>query len=104
MNGNVVAYHSRAFATPSACRLLPARSDDAGANAAGGPDWIHEAKHDGYRLLARKDAGRVTLWRRYGADFTDKLPRSVEAVRSLPVEDALLDGEAVAMAIAISRR
>jgi bifunctional non-homologous end joining protein LigD len=60
------------------------------------PDWIHEAKHDGYRLLARKDAGRVTLWRRYGVDFTDNLPRSVEAVRSLPVEDALLDGEAVA--------
>jgi bifunctional non-homologous end joining protein LigD len=54
------------------------------------------AKHDGYRPLARKDAGRVTLWRRYGVDFTDNLPRSVEAVRSLPVEDALLDGEAVA--------
>ena len=60
-----------------------------------GPMRSHEVKHDGYRLIARKEAGRVTLWSRYGTDFTDKLPRIVEAVRSLPVDDALLDGEAV---------
>ena len=52
-------------------------------------------KHDGYRLLARKQGERVTLWSRYGTDFTDKLPGILEAVRSLPVDDALLDGEAV---------
>jgi ATP-dependent DNA ligase len=22
----------------------------------GGPNWIHEIKHDGYRLMARRDA------------------------------------------------
>ena len=60
-----------------------------------GPGWLHEMKHDGYRLLARKDAGQVRLWSRYGADFTDKLPRISEAVRSLPVDKALIDGEAV---------
>ena len=60
-----------------------------------GPEWIHEVKHDGYRLLAHKDADRVTLWSRYGTDFTDKLPAIVEAVRSLPIDHALLDGEAV---------
>jgi ATP-dependent DNA ligase len=60
-----------------------------------GPDWIHEVKHDGYRLLARKEAGRVALWTRHGTDFTDRLPRVAEAVRSLPVEAALIDGEAV---------
>ena len=60
-----------------------------------GPEWIHEVKHDGFRMLARKDAGRVTLWSRYGTDFTDKLPRIVEAVRFLPVDNALIDGEAV---------
>ena len=60
-----------------------------------GPGWLHEMKHDGYRLIARKDADRVTLWSRYGADFTDKLPRIAEAVRSLPVDNALIDGEAV---------
>ena len=60
-----------------------------------GPDWIHEIKHDGYRVIARKEAGRVTLWTRHGTDFTDRLPRIAEAVRSLPVESALIDGEAV---------
>ena len=60
-----------------------------------GPGWLHEMKHDGYRLVARKDAGRVVLWSRYGTDFTDKLPRIVEAVRNLPVNNALIDGEAV---------
>jgi bifunctional non-homologous end joining protein LigD len=60
-----------------------------------GPDWLHEMKHDGYRLLARKDAGQVRLWSRHGADFTDKLPRIAEAVRALPVDNALIDGEAV---------
>ena len=60
-----------------------------------GPGWLHEMKHDGYRLVARKDANRVTLWSRYGTDFTDKLPRIAEAVRSLPIDNALIDGEAV---------
>ena len=62
-----------------------------------GPEWIHEVKHDGYRLLASKVADRVTLWSRYGTDFTAKLPRIAEAVRSLPIDDALLDGEAVVL-------
>jgi bifunctional non-homologous end joining protein LigD len=60
-----------------------------------GPGWLHEMKHDGYRLLASKAADRITLWSRYGTDFTDKLPGITEAVRSLPVDTALLDGEAV---------
>jgi len=60
-----------------------------------GPDWIHEVKHDGYRLIARKEAGRVILWTRHGTDFTDRLPRIAEAVRSLPVDSVLIDGEAV---------
>ncbi len=59
-----------------------------------GPEWIHEVKHDGYRLLARKDAGRVVLWSRHGTDFTDKLPKIAAAVRSLPVVNTLLVGEA----------
>jgi len=65
------------------------------ARPPGGPDWIHEVKHDGYRLIARKEAGRVILWTRHGTDFTDRLPRIAEAVRSLPVDSVLIDGEAV---------
>ncbi len=61
-----------------------------------GPDWLHEVKHDGYRLLARKQGERVTLWTRHSANFTGRLPKIAEAVRKLPAESALIDGEAVA--------
>jgi bifunctional non-homologous end joining protein LigD len=57
--------------------------------------WLHEVKHDGYRILARKDGIRVTLWSRYGTNFTDRLPKIAEAVCSLAAESALIDGEAV---------
>ncbi len=60
-----------------------------------GPGWLHEVKHDGYRLLGRKQGERVTLWTRYGANFNDRLPKIAEAVRNLPAESALIDGEAV---------
>jgi len=35
-----------------------------------GPLWIHEVKHDGYRLLVRKSAGKVRIYTRRGADWT----------------------------------
>src|SRR5271166_4081321 len=84
--------HSRR--SPPAGFILPAHPTLV-ARPPAGPAWIHEVKHDGYRLIARKDPGRVVLWTRHGTDFTDRLPRIAEAVRSLPVESALIDGEAV---------
>jgi bifunctional non-homologous end joining protein LigD len=60
-----------------------------------GLGWLHEIKHDGYRILARKDGGRVTLWSRYGTNFTDRLPMIAEAICSLAARSALIDGEAV---------
>jgi ATP-dependent DNA ligase len=44
-----------------------------------GPDWMHEVKHDGYRLLARKEGERVTLWTGHGTKFTDRLPRIAQS-------------------------
>ena len=38
-----------------------------------GPGWLHEVKHDGYRIIACKKGERVTLWTGYGADFIDRL-------------------------------
>jgi ATP-dependent DNA ligase len=60
-----------------------------------GPGWLHEVKHDGYRIGARKQGESVSLWTRYGADFTDRLPRIAEAIGKPPAESALIDGEAV---------
>ncbi len=60
-----------------------------------GLGWLHEVKHDGYRIIAHKDGDRVTLWSRYGTNFTDRLPKIAEAVCSLAVKSALFDGEAI---------
>jgi bifunctional non-homologous end joining protein LigD len=60
-----------------------------------GPGWLHEVKHDGYRIIAFKQDERVVLWTRHGSDFTAWFPRIAAAVRSLPIERAMIDGEAV---------
>jgi bifunctional non-homologous end joining protein LigD len=61
-----------------------------------GPDWIHEIKHDGFRLLARRGAAGVRLFTRNGRDWTERLPLIVEALSALKVTTCLIDGEAVA--------
>ena len=60
-----------------------------------GSGWLHEVKHDGYRIVARKQGDRVMLWSPHVTNFTDRLPKVAEAVRGLPAEDALIDGEGV---------
>ena len=60
-----------------------------------GPDWIHEIKHDGFRILARRDSAGVRLLTRNGNDFTSRFPLAVDAVTRLPAHSFLLDGEAI---------
>ena len=64
-----------------------------------GPDWTHEIKHDGFRVLACKQGERVKVWSRRGADFTYRFTSIADAVRSLNTDDALIDGEAVVQRI-----
>jgi len=49
-----------------------------------GPDWVHEIKHDGYRLMARRDPIGIRLLTRNGHDWAPRYPRIV-ALRSLRV-------------------
>jgi ATP-dependent DNA ligase len=60
-----------------------------------GPDWLHEIKHDGFRILARRDAKGVRLYTRNGHDFSGRFPQVVVSVVALPVRSCLIDGEAV---------
>ena len=62
-----------------------------------GVGWLHEVKHDGFRLLVRKLGERSKVWSRRGADFTDRFSGIAEAVRGLKVDRALIDGEAVVL-------
>jgi bifunctional non-homologous end joining protein LigD len=60
-----------------------------------GPGWLHEIKHDGFRILARRDAAGVRLITRAGNDFSVRFPFIAMAIGKLPVRSCLIDGEAI---------
>jgi bifunctional non-homologous end joining protein LigD len=62
-----------------------------------GSAWAHEIKFDGYRILARVEQGEVTLFSRNGNDWTSRMPTLAEAMRAIPAQAALLDGELVVL-------
>jgi len=62
-----------------------------------GNDFVHEVKFDGYRVVARIVAGRVTLLTRSGEDWTARMPTLQAALAKLKVKSAILDGEFVAL-------
>ena len=96
------AWRRRALALPSARsgefpagfkpELAQARS-----HAPAGDDWLHEVKWDGYRLLVDLVDGKATLRSRNGLDWTGDFPAIAAAIEALPVSDARLDGELVAL-------
>ena len=56
-----------------------------------GPGWLHEIKHDGFRILAQG----VRLITCAGNDFTDRFLFIAMALKSLPVRSCTIDGEAI---------
>jgi ATP dependent DNA ligase domain len=60
-----------------------------------GPGWIHEIKHDGFRILAHRRGHGVRLLTRNGKDFADRFPLAAEAIEALPVRSCVIDGEAM---------
>jgi bifunctional non-homologous end joining protein LigD len=60
-----------------------------------GDQWLHEIKWDGYRLIVFKQGDKVRVATRRGLDWTHRFPGIAAAVAALPVERAILDGEAV---------
>jgi bifunctional non-homologous end joining protein LigD len=63
-----------------------------------GPDWIHEIKYDGYRLLVIRDA-RVRLLSRSGLDWTKRFPWIAEAALQNRQTRFVIDGEAVVLGV-----
>ena len=60
-----------------------------------GPQWIHEIKHDSYRLLVRKTSRGGRIYTRRGADWTKRFPAIVEAARKINAASFYADGEGV---------
>jgi len=63
------------FITP----CLPTKTD----KLPSGDLWLHEIKHDGFRVFARKDGDRVRLYSRPGNDMTRSFPLIAEALTRL---------------------
>ena len=76
------------FRTPQLAKLQ--------ADVPAGDAWLHEAKWDGYRLIAQIARGRARLWSRNEIEWTARAPEIVAALEALDLDDAVLDGELVA--------
>ncbi|MCY3930365.1 MAG: DNA ligase D [Acidobacteria bacterium] len=80
----------RRLVDPRSLPLMLATAADRPFSRAG---WIYELKYDGYRLVAAKEGGSVFLRYRRGGDVTTLYPELARALRRLPVESLVLDGE-----------
>jgi ATP dependent DNA ligase domain len=70
-----------------------------GTKVPAGPDWLHEIKHDGYRLIVVRDGARVRLFTRNGHDWTGRYPLIVEAALRNRQTSFVIDGEAVLLGV-----
>ena len=71
------------------CLPSPAKAAPAGSG------WIHEIKHDGFRIMARRGPAGVQLITRAGNDFASRFPFIAMAIGKLPIRSCLIDGEAI---------
>src|SRR5215472_6366452 len=71
---------------------LPTKTD----KLPSGSQWLHEIKHDGFRIIARKTGAQVRLYSRRGNDLSHRFPLIVETLARLRSRSCIIDGEAVA--------
>ena len=83
----MILRHPSSFIEP----CLPSRAE----RPPSGRLWVHEIKHDGYRLMVRRDGARVRCFTRNGHDWTDRFPAIVDAAARIKASSFLIDGEVV---------
>jgi len=76
-------------------RHLPTKS----AIVLHGPDWLHEVKYDGFRLIVHRDGDRVRLLTRNGHDWSGRYPWIVESALKNRTRQFVIDGEAVVLGV-----
>jgi bifunctional non-homologous end joining protein LigD len=62
-----------------------------------GADWVHEIKHDGYRIIVHRDGAAVRLYSRNAYDWTARLAGIATAAESIKAKRFTIDGEAVVL-------
>src|SRR2546421_184799 len=71
------------------CLPSPAPSPPAGQN------WLHEIKHDGFRLMAWREGDAVRLYTRRGNERSSRYTAVASALRALKVTSCVIDGELI---------
>jgi bifunctional non-homologous end joining protein LigD len=61
-----------------------------------GGEWLHEIKHGGFRVVARKNGAQVKLYSSPGTDLTYRIALIVETSARLRSRSCIVDGKAVA--------
>jgi bifunctional non-homologous end joining protein LigD len=82
-------------ANPKLEPCIPTRATKVPAGA----DWLHEIKHDGYRLIVEREGKTVRLFTRNGHLWTSRYPRIVEAALRNRSSSFVIDGEAVLLGV-----
>jgi bifunctional non-homologous end joining protein LigD len=73
--------------------ILPAQPVEA-SKPPSGADWVHEIKHDGYRMIVHRDGPTVRLYSRNAYDWTERLAAIAELIEA---KSFTIDGEAVVL-------
>jgi len=73
---NPISSHPRALPAGFIAPCLPPSAP----RPPSGGLWLHEIKHDGFRVIARKDGSRVRPYSRPGNDLTQRFPLIVESL------------------------
>jgi hypothetical protein len=66
---------------------LPTKTD----KLPSGGQWLHEIKHDGFRIIARKNGAQVRLYSRPGNDLTHRFPLIVETLARMRLRSCIID-------------
>src|SRR3954467_14739181 len=61
-----------------------------------GPDWLHEIKYDGFRMIALRRDDEIRLWSRNGRDWNKRFPLLIRALHRLRCRSCVIDAEVVA--------
>jgi bifunctional non-homologous end joining protein LigD len=63
------------------------------------PQWLHEIKYDGYRLIVVREDKRVRLLTRNGHDWSGRFPWIVESALKNRQKQFVIDGEACVLGV-----
>jgi bifunctional non-homologous end joining protein LigD len=65
----------------------------------GDPEWLHEIKHAGYRLILQRDGKSVRLWTKGSHDWSHRYPLITEAALRNRHTPFVIDGVAVLLGV-----